>query len=166
MKKLLIVLLLLTLELEICSAQSTTTYSQIPEYCNSGISNRTREQNIACLRAMAVAEGYTVPPVQLVDWSLVQPDSKYLEVIYQPDVDAYYPSFSKRAGEEGTAICRIFFGKDGTVTETILLKSAGYSRLDRATLEVCKRIQIKPFIVNNEPTLIRTDYSIRFKLIK
>ena len=156
MKRLLIVLLLVT-GVEICSAQSTTTYSQIPEYCGSGISNRTREQNIACLRAMAANDGGSGP---------VQPDSKYLEVIYQPDVDAFYPSFSKRAGEEGTAVCRIFFGKDGTVTETILLKSAGYSRLDRATLEVCKRIQIKPFIVNNEPTLIRTDCSIRFKLIK
>lgn len=152
MKKLLIVLLLVT-GIEICSAQSTTTYSQISE-C-SGISDKTREQKIACLRAVAAAEGATSP---------VQPTVGKLKVIYQPNVNAYYPSFSKRAGEQGTASCRIFFGKDGTVTETILLKSAGSPRLDRAALEICRRIQIEPFIVNNEPTLVRTDYSIEFKL--
>ena len=153
MNKLLIVLLLVA-GTEICSAQSTTN-NQIPEYCRSGISTQTKEQKVVCLKAMAAADGGA---------GLVQPNSKYLEVIYQPDVNFYYPSFSKRAGEEGTAVCRIFFGKDGNVTETVIVTSAGYPRLDRATLEVCKRIQIKPFIVNNEPTLIRTDYSIRFKL--
>lgn len=152
MNKLLIVLLLVA-GTEICSAQSTTN-NQIPEYCRSGISTQTKEQKVVCLKAMAAAEGGA---------GLVQPDSKYLEVIYQPDGD-FYPSFSKRAKEEGTAVCRIFFGKDGTVTETVIVTSTGYPRLDRATLEVCKRFRIKPFIVNNEPTLIRTDYSIGWKL--
>ncbi len=37
----------------------------------------------------------------------IQTDIGKLVVVYQPDADAYYPSFSKRSGEQGEVVVRL-----------------------------------------------------------
>ena len=91
-------------------------------------------------------------------------DSIKIETISAVDANAYYPLFSKRNGQQGTAVCRIFFDETGIVEQVEIVTSSGYSRLDLAASEICKRHQIKPVIINNTPVKIRTDYGIRFKL--
>ena len=87
-----------------------------------------------------------------------------LTVIYQPNADSYYPSFSKRSGEQGTVIVRLIIDQDGLVEDALLLRSSGYPRLDRAATEIGKRYKFKPFLVDGKPSIISTSFSIKFSL--
>lgn len=50
----------------------------------------------------------------------IQTDIGKLEVLYQPDADAYYPSFSKRSGEQGTVVVRLIIDQTGSVEDVAL----------------------------------------------
>lgn len=94
----------------------------------------------------------------------IQTDIGKLVVVYQPDADAYYPSFSKRSGEQGEVIVRLIIDESGSVEEVALLRSSTYPRLDRAASEIGKRYRFKPFLVNGSPTRISTNLLIKFNL--
>lgn len=94
----------------------------------------------------------------------IQTDIGKLEVLYQPDADAYYPSFSKRSGEQGTVIVRLIIDQGGNVEDVALLQSSGYPRLDRAASDIGKRYRFKPFLVNGSPQRISTNLLIKFNL--
>jgi protein TonB len=76
-------------------------------------------------------------------------------VLYQPDADAYYPSFSKRSGEQGTVIVRLIIDQTGSVEDVALLQSSSFPRLDRAASEIGRRYRFKPYLVNGSPLLIK-----------
>ena len=94
----------------------------------------------------------------------IQTDIGKLEVLYQPDADAYYPSFSKRSGEQGTVIVRLIIDQTGTVEDVALLQSSSFPRLDRAASEIGRRYRFKPFLVNGSPQRISTNLLIKFNL--
>ena len=94
----------------------------------------------------------------------IQTDIGKLEVLFQPDADPYYPSFSKRAGEQGTVVVRLIIGTNGEVEDVALLQSSSFPRLDRAASEIGKRYRFKPYIVNGAPTKISTNLLIKFNL--
>ena len=94
----------------------------------------------------------------------IQTDIGKLEVLYQPDADAYYPSFSKRSGEQGTVIVRLIIDQSGNVEDIALLQSSGFPRLDRAASEIGRRYRFKPFVVNGSPQRISTNLLIKFNL--
>ena len=94
----------------------------------------------------------------------IQTDIGKLEVLYQPDADAYYPSFSKRSGEQGTVIVRLIIDQNGDVEEVALLQSSTFPRLDRAASEIGRRYRFKPFVVNGSPQRISTNLLIKFNL--
>jgi protein TonB len=94
----------------------------------------------------------------------IQTDIGKLVVVYQPDADAYYPSFSKRSGEQGEVVVRLIIDESGSVEEVALLRSSSYPRLDRAASEIGKRYRFKPFLVNGSPTRISTNLLIKFNL--
>lgn len=94
----------------------------------------------------------------------IQTDIGKLEVLYQPDADAYYPSFSKRSGEQGTVIVRLIIDQTGNVEEVALLQSSNFPRLDRAASEIGRRYRFKPFLVNGSPQRISTNLLIKFNL--
>jgi periplasmic protein TonB len=94
----------------------------------------------------------------------IQTDIGKLEVLYQPDADAYYPSFSKRSGEQGTVIVRLIIDQTGTVEDIALLQSSSFPRLDRAASEIGRRYRFKPFLVNGSPQRISTNLLIKFNL--
>ena len=85
-------------------------------------------------------------------------------MLYQPDADAYYPSFSKRSGEQGTVIVRLIIDQTGTVEDVALLQSSSFPRLDRAASEIGRRYRFKPFLVNGSPQRISTNLLIKFNL--
>jgi protein TonB len=94
----------------------------------------------------------------------IQTDIGKLVVVFQPDADAYYPSFSKRSGEQGTAVVRLIIDETGSVEDVTLLQSSTFPRLDRAASEIGKRYRFKPFMVNGSPQRISTNLLIKFNL--
>lgn len=94
----------------------------------------------------------------------IQTDIGKLIVVYQPDADPYYPSFSKRAGEQGEVVVRLIIDETGVVEDARLLQSSSYPRLDRAAIEIGKRYRFKPYVVNGTPTKISTNLLIKFNL--
>ena len=94
----------------------------------------------------------------------IQTDIGKLIVVYLPDADAYYPSFSKRSGEQGTVIVRLIISETGEVEDVALLQSSSYPRLDRAAADIGKRYRFKPFLVNGSPQRISTNLLIKFNL--
>jgi periplasmic protein TonB len=94
----------------------------------------------------------------------IQTDIGKLVVVYLPDADPYYPSFSKRAGEQGEVVVRLIIDETGIVEEVALLRSSGFPRLDRAATEIGKRYRFKPYSVNGNPARISTNLLIKFNL--
>lgn len=94
----------------------------------------------------------------------IQTDIGKLVVVYQPDADPYYPSFSKRSGEQGEVVVRLIIDESGVVEEVALLRSSGFARLDRAATEIGRRYRFKPYSVNGNPARISTNLLIKFNL--
>jgi len=94
----------------------------------------------------------------------IQTDIGKLVVVFQPDADAYYPSFSKRSGEQGSVVVRLIIDETGSVEDVALLQSSTFPRLDRAATEIGKRYRFKPFMVNGSPQRISTNLLIKFNL--
>jgi protein TonB len=94
----------------------------------------------------------------------IQTDIGKLVVLYQPDADAYYPSFSKRSGEQGEVAVRLTIDESGSVEDIALLRSSSFPRLDRAATEIGRRYRFKPFLVNGSPARISTNLLIKFNL--
>jgi len=91
-------------------------------------------------------------------------DIAKLSVLFQPDADAYYPSFSKRQGEQGSAAVRLIIDESGSVTDALLLQSSGFPRLDRGAVEIGRRYRFKPYMVDGNPEKISTNLLIKFNL--
>jgi protein TonB len=94
----------------------------------------------------------------------IQTDIGKLVVVYQPDADAYYPSFSKRSGEQGAVVVRLIIDETGNVEDVAMLQSSTFPRLDRAATDIGKRYRFKPFVVNGSPQRISTNLLIKFNL--
>jgi protein TonB len=94
----------------------------------------------------------------------IQTDIGKLIVVYQPDADAYYPSFSKRSGEQGSVVVRLIIAENGEVEDVALLQSSSFPRLDRAATDIGRRYRFKPFLVNGTPQRISTNLLIKFNL--
>jgi periplasmic protein TonB len=94
----------------------------------------------------------------------IQTDIGKLVIVYQPDADAYYPSFSKRSGEQGEVVVRLIIDETGNVEDIALLKSSTFPRLDRAASDIGRRYRFKPFLVNGSPTRISTNLLIKFNI--
>jgi protein TonB len=94
----------------------------------------------------------------------IQTDIGKLVVVYQPDADAYYPSFSKRSGEQGEVVVRLIIDESGSVEDIALLRSSSFPRLDRAASEIGRRYRFKPYLVNGSPARISTNLLIKFNL--
>ena len=134
---------------------SPTQAQQPPQQQNQSQSkSESQPQNAAV--APATSGGASGTPIQT--------DIGKLVVVYQPDADAYYPSFSKRSGEQGAVVVRLIIDETGSVEDVALLQSSTFPRLDRAATEIGKRYRFKPFLVNGSPQRISTNLLIKFNL--
>lgn len=57
-----------------------------------------------------------------------------------------YPSLSRRMGEEGKILVRLFINEVGAVEKVNLAQSSGIQRLDQAALDAGMRVRCRPFI--------------------
>lgn len=131
-----------------------------PQTQNTSQQQKTDSQSQSQLQNAAVAPamsgGSSGTPIQT--------DIGKLIVVYQPDADAYYPSFSKRSGEQGTVVVRLIISEVGEVEDVAILQSSSFPRLDRAATDIGRRYRFKPFLVNGSPQRISTNLLIKFNL--
>ena len=134
--------------------QAQQTPQQNQPQSKSDSQSQSQAQNAAV--APATSGGASGTPIQT--------DIGKLIVVYQPDADAYYPSFSKRSGEQGSVVVRLIIDEAGNVEDVALLQSSTFPRLDRAATDIGKRYRFKPFLVNGSPQRISTNLLIKFNL--
>lgn len=136
------------------SPKTSPPQSQNTPTQKSESSAQSQTQNAAV--APATSGGASGTPIQT--------DIGKLVVVFQPDADAYYPSFSKRSGEQGTVVVRLIISETGEVEDVAILQSSAFPRLDRAATDIGRRYRFKPFLVNGSPQRISTNLLIKFNL--
>ena len=124
------------------------------------------QQNQAQSKSDAQQQNASVAPATSggASGTPIQTDIGKLVVAYQPDADAYYPSFSKRSGEQGAVVVRLIIDESGNVEDVALIQSSTFPRLDRAATDIGKRYRFKPCLVNGSPQRISTNLLIKFNL--
>lgn len=69
-----------------------------------------------------------------------------------PELNApNYPEYSRRSGEEGRLMLQVELDESGHVSETSVVNSSGYSRLDNAALDAVKTWRCKPAVRDGQP---------------
>jgi protein TonB len=137
-------------------AQQTPQQNQAQSKSEPQSQSQSQSQTQNAAVAPATSGGASGTPIQT--------DIGKLVVVYQPDADAYYPSFSKRSGEQGAVVVRLIIDETGSVEDVALLQSSTFPRLDRAATDIGKRYRFKPFLVNGSPQRISTNLLIKFNL--
>lgn len=75
-----------------------------------------------------------------------------------------YPSISKRMGEQGKVVLRVFIGTDGTAQKVEINQSSGYDRLDRQAQDAVMRWRFVPGKRNGTPEAMWNLVPINFVL--
>jgi protein TonB len=94
------------------------------------------------------------PRVQLPD-----SDAEYLN-----NKPPAYPPISKRMGEQGQVMVRVFIDTDGNATQAEIRTSSGHDRLDQTALKTVLAWQYVPGKVNGEPKAMWFNVPINFVL--
>lgn len=69
-----------------------------------------------------------------------------------PELNApNYPEYSRRSGEEGRLMLQVELDELGHVSETSVVNSSGYSRLDNAALDAVKTWRCRPAVRDGQP---------------
>jgi len=93
--------------------------------------------------------------------SLVLPSS---DADYLNNPPPAYPRLSKRMGEQGTVIVRVFIGLQGTAEQAEIRTSSGYDRLDKAALDTVQRWRYAPGKRHGNPEAMWFNVPVRFVL--
>lgn len=83
-----------------------------------------------------------VPPPRMIPASAVQ----YLE---PPQIS--YPRQSRRLGEEGRVMVRVYIDEDGRPRQVHVERSSGHARLDDAAMAGVRLARFKPYTENGQP---------------
>lgn len=75
-----------------------------------------------------------------------------------------YPRASRRAGEAGLVVVRVFVDAEGHPRQLQVLQSSGFVRLDEAALEGVRQARFKPPTENGRPTAGWARIPIPFEL--
>jgi periplasmic protein TonB len=75
-----------------------------------------------------------------------------------------YPAMSKRLGEQGKVVVRVFIDVDGRAKQAEIRTSSGFERLDQAALRVAQEWTYVPGKVNGEPKAMWFNVPINFVL--
>jgi periplasmic protein TonB len=75
-----------------------------------------------------------------------------------------YPRMSRRMGEQGTVVVRVFISTEGRAEKAEVRTSSGYSRLDEAALDTVQRWRYMPGKRGGVPEAMWFNVPIRFVL--
>jgi periplasmic protein TonB len=120
--------------------------------------NSSNAQEAAAANAAAApstASGKTSSP------SLVEPSA---DADYLKNPPPGYPRISRRNGEQGTVIVRVFISTQGAPEKAEVRISSGFARLDQAALEAVQRWRFVPGRRNGTPEAMWFNIPVRFIL--
>ena len=75
-----------------------------------------------------------------------------------------YPSLSRRMGEEGKALIRLYINESGAVEKVALAQSSGLPRLDQAALDAGQKARCRPFMESGKPIKVTAIQPYIFRL--
>ena len=93
--------------------------------------------------------------------SLVEPSA---DADYLKNPPPGYPRISRRNGEQGTVIVRVFISTQGAPDKAEVRTSSGFVRLDQAALEAVQRWRFVPGRRNGTPEAMWFNIPVRFIL--
>ena len=111
--------------------------------------------------ASATTSTASTRPAPAAAAALVLPSS---DADYLNNPPPAYPRMSRRMGEQGTVIVRVFISVDGRAEQAEIRIASGYPRLDEAALETVKRWRYVPGKRAGQPEAMWFNVPIRFVL--
>lgn len=75
-----------------------------------------------------------------------------------------YPRDAREAGKEGRVVVNALVEKDGSVTQTRILQSSGFTDLDKAAVTAIKTVRWKPAKQREEPVAVWVAIPVNFKV--
>ncbi len=105
--------------------------------------------------APSTASGKTGAP------SLVEPSA---DADYLKNPPPAYPRASRRLGEQGTVIVRVFISTQGLPEKAEVRTSSGFARLDQAALDAVQRCRFLPGRRSGTPEAMWFNIPVRFVL--
>lgn len=133
------------------SVSKTDTPALTP---NSNNAQETATASTAAA-APATASGKAGAP------SLVEPSA---DADYLKNPPPSYPRISRRNGEQGTVIVRVFISTQGLPEKAEVRTSSGFARLDQAALEAVQRWRFVPGRRSGTPEAMWFNIPVRFVL--
>lgn len=100
-------------------------------------------------------------PAQTTTSAVVLPSS---DADYLHNPPPAYPRMSRRMGEQGTVLVRVFINAEGRAEKAEIRTSSGYARLDEAALETVQRWRYIPGQRAGQPEAMWFNVPIRFVL--
>ena len=100
-------------------------------------------------------------PAPTVAQAMVLPSS---DADYLNNPPPAYPRMSRRLGEQGTVLVRVFINAEGRAEKADIRTSSGYPRLDDAALETVQRWRYVPGKRAGQPEAMWFNVPIRFVL--
>ena len=85
---------------------------------------------------------------------------------YRINPSPHYPDIARRRGYEGTVIIDALVTRNGRVSDTRIIKSSGYSVLDRSAIKAIKRWIFVPGTQNGKSIEMWVRIPVRFQLKK
>jgi periplasmic protein TonB len=115
--------------------------------------------SLAIVAAVAACSGRrAAPPPNTAARSDPAHPVAFTEKCYSPE--------SRKAGEEGTCIVKLTIGKNGRVSDAVLLQSAGFPRLDNSCIECARTIRFLPATINGKAVVSTMDFPVNWRLVK
>ena len=116
------------------------------------------------LTSTQTQDSSTAKPTSTGGSSTGEPKSISLSQAQCSVPEPIYPSLSRRIGEEGKAMVRLFINESGQVEKTSLAQSSGVQRLDQAALDAGQKARCKPFIEFGKPIKVTAIQPYIFRL--
>ncbi len=113
---------------------------------------------------VAIAVAPPAPPASVPPPAARELPASAIQYLEPPE--PAYPRASRRAGESGLVVVRVFVGADGLPRQMQLQQSSGFTRLDEAALEGVRRARFKPPTENGQPVAGWARIPIPFELEK
>jgi len=137
--------------------QSSKEKSQAPQSIREEGAKAPNDKPVATTTNTAAAGSATPSAPPAVDLN-------QLVILYKPDTESFYPTFSKRIGEEGNVEVRLQIDETGSVQGTQVTLSSGSPRLDKAAMDLAQKIRFKPHTRNGVAIAITAKIGVKFKL--
>lgn len=141
--------------------KSTTSVKQSPTKKLPTVSPSTP---ITTTSSSVTLETSPPPPSSLGGSSTGEPKSISMSQAQCSVPEPFYPGLSRRMGEEGKTLVRLYINEAGAVERVQLAQSSGIQRLDQSALDAAMKARCKPFVEFGKPIKVSAIQPYIFRL--